>query len=280
MARTPAPSISRPSLEYFDFKGPHRVASGRLDRAGLRGVVYTPVFGRGLPVVAFGHGWMQPVSRYTETFKFLASWGIVVVAPDTARGPIASHGGLALDLRNALAIAAAGRLGGGRVRVDPAKAGVMGHSIGGGAAVLAAGADPDIKAVVTVTAAETRPSAISAGARIMTPSLHLVGGDDDMAGEDIDADGAKIAALWGGPTQLRTMKGVGHLGLPEGTHWTTALMGSSGVTAAQKATRTLAAAFFLRHLDGQDQLADELDGKIKGTKVEDPEEVRAAARKH
>lgn len=26
-------------------------------------------------------------------------------------------------------------------------------------------------------------------------------------------------------------------------------------------------AFFLRHLDGQDQLADELDGKVSGTKL-------------
>src|SRR5690606_10651987 len=135
----------------------------------------------------------------------------------------------ATDLRTALGVAAAGRLGGGRVRVDPTRTGVMGHSLGGGAAVLAAADDRDISAVVTVTPAQTSPSAIVAAAAVRVPSLHLVGSKDAMAGSGTDSVGAELAAAWGGPTQVRTVK-AGHLGLPEGAHWSTALMGSTGVT--------------------------------------------------
>lgn len=268
MARTVGPSIERPTLEYLQYRGPHRVAAGPLDPSGLPGLLYAPVYGRNLPLVAFGHGWLQPASRYTELFSFMASWGIVVVAPDTRRGPIPSHGGFALDLRNALGVAAAGRLGGGRVRVDPSRAGVMGHSLGGGAAVLAAAADRDIRAVVTVTASETSPSAVAAARSISAPSLHLVGSEDSMAGSSLSSDGARIAQAWSGPTQLRTVKGAGHLGLPEGSHWSTALLGSSGVKKVQRASRVLATAFFLRHLTDQTQLADDLDEAFAGTELE------------
>lgn len=276
MAKSPAYSIHRPSLEYLAFRGPHRISAGRTDQAGLPGVVYAPVFGRALPVVALGHGWLQPAGRYADTLRYLASWGFVAVAPDTQRGPIPSPGALALDLQAALHLMAGGRLGGGRVRVDPRKMGVMGHSIGAGAAVLAAAADPDISAVVTVTAAETRPSAVEAATRVRVPGLHLVGGEDEMAGESTLSDGAAIAAAWAGPSQLRTLKKVGHLGLPEGKHWSTALIGSTGVKRAQQVTRILATAFFLRHVDGQEQLADDLEGKLGGTTIEDLEELRAA----
>src|SRR5690606_16019950 len=121
MARKVGPSIEHPTLEYLQYRGPYRVASGPLDPSGLRGLVYAPAYGRDLPVVAFGHGWLQPVSRYTELFSFMASWGLVVVAPDTRKGPVPSHAGFATDLRTALGVAAAGRLGGGRVRVDPTR---------------------------------------------------------------------------------------------------------------------------------------------------------------
>ncbi len=277
MARKSAkqpPSIDRPTLDYLAYRGPHRVAVGRLDPSGIPGTVVAPSYGRALPVVAVGHGWLQPAVRYGETMRFLASWGIVTVAPDTERGLLPSHGAFARDLSSALDIVVAGRLAGGRVRGDGGKLGVLGHSIGGGAAVLAAAADKSIRAVMTVTAADTRPSAVGAATRVRVPGLHLVGGDDEMAGSGRDADGAAIAAAWAGDSQLRVIKGVGHYGLPEGSHWSTAVMGSTGVKKAQQATRVLAAAFFLRHLAGQDQLADELEGKIAGTKTEDLDDVR------
>ncbi|WP_188941760.1 dienelactone hydrolase family protein [Nakamurella endophytica] len=270
VAGSKAPSIDRPTLDYFEFRGPHRVAGGRLETAGMPGLVFAPASGRDLPVVALAHGWLQPVHRYADTLRFLASWGIVAVAPDTQRGPVPAPAELAQDLRTAVDLVASARLAGGRLRVDAARYGVLGHSMGGGAAVLAAASDFDVAAVMTVTASAGQPSAVSAAARVRVPGLHVVGGDDEMA----EGDGASIAAAWAGPCQLRTVKGAGHLSLAEGKHWTSTFSGSSPQTKLQRAVRSLAAAFFLRHLRAQDQLDDDLKGKIKRTALEDLAQVR------
>jgi dienelactone hydrolase len=264
-------SIDRPSLEYLSHRGPHRVAAGNLADAGMPGLVFAPTSGRGLPAVALSHGWLQPARRYSDTMRYLASWGFVVVAPDTERGPIPSHGAMAMDLTTALDLVATGKLGNGRVRVDPEKLGVIGHSIGGGAAVLAAAARSGIGAVVTVTAAATHPSAVEAAARVRVPGLHLTGADDDMA----EGDGSSIAAAWAGEAQLRTVKGASHLGLAEGSHWSSTLTGSGNEKRIQHLVRLLATAFLLRHLTDGEQLADELEGKVRGTTLEDLDEVRA-----
>ena len=166
MAKRQPPSIKRPTLEYFTFRGPHRVAIGDLAPAGLPGLVFAPTSGRRCPIVAFGHGWLQSADKYSDTMRYLASWGIIVVAPNTHRSLFSSHQGLALDLSRALRMVAYGELGAGRVRGDLRRLGVIGHSTGGGAAALAAAKDDQIKAVVTVTAAETKPSAIEAAGRL------------------------------------------------------------------------------------------------------------------
>jgi hypothetical protein len=136
--------------------------------------------------------------------------------------------------------------------------------------VLAAASDRTVRAVVTVTAAATKPSAVDAASRVHVPGLHLVGADDDMA----QGDGRSIAAAWGGTSQLRTVKGASHLGLAEGGHWTSTVSGSGDEKRIQQVVRLLATAFLLRHLTDQDQLADEIEGKIKGTTLEDLDAAR------
>jgi dienelactone hydrolase len=268
MAKPPPPSIKNPTLEYFAYKGPNRVAIGDLAPAGMPGLIFTPTSGRRLPIVAIGHGWLQSVDRYADTMRYLASWGIIVVAPNTHRSVFSSHQGLALDLSRALRMVAYGDLGAGRVRGDLRKLGVLGHSTGGGAAVLAAAKDDGIRAVVTVTAAETRPSAIEAAGKVNVPSLHLIGSKDDMA----ESDGAKIAQNCSGPAQLRIVKGSGHFGLTEGKSFINGIIGADSDKRVQQVTRMLASAFFIRHLTDATQLADELEDKVKGTTVEDLED--------
>jgi dienelactone hydrolase len=269
--KKPKIGIDRPSLDYLAHLGPHRVATGSLIPAGLSGLVFAPIAGRGFPVVGLSHGWLQSAGRYADTMRYLASWGLVVVAPDTQRGPIPSHGAMAQDLIRSLHQVAEGRLGNGRVRPNGERLGVIGHSIGGGAAVLAAATERSIGAVVTVTAAATRPSAVEAATRVHVPGLHLVGEDDDIA----TGDGRAIAAAWGGPAQLRTVKDASHLGLAEGSDWTSKITGSGNEKKTQQISRLLATAFLLRHLTDAEQLADELEGKIKGTTLEDLAAVRA-----
>jgi len=265
MARATPPSIKQPTLEYFAYRGPNRVAIGDLAPAGLPGLIFSPTSGRRLPIIAVGHGWLQSAERYSDTMRYLASWGMIVVAPNTHRSLFSSHQGLALDMSRALRMVAYGDLGAGRVRGDLRRLGVLGHSTGGGAAILAAAKDDGIKAVVTVTAAETRPSAIEAAGRVEVPSLHLIGSKDDMA----ESDGAKIARSCTGPAQLRMVKGAGHLGLSEGKSFLNGIIGADSDKRLQQVTRMLASAFFIRHLTDADQLADELENKIKGTTLED-----------
>ena len=268
MAKRQPPSIKSPTLEYFAYRGPHRVAIGDLAPAGMPGLIFAPTSGRRLPIVAVGHGWLQPADRYADTMRYLASWGIIVVAPNTHRSIFSSQQGLALDMSRALRMVAYGDLGAGRVRGDLRRLGLLGHSTGGGAAILAAARDDQIRAVVTVTAAETRPSAVHAASRVHVPSLHLIGSKDDMA----ESDGAKIARSCAGPAQLRMVKGAGHLGLAEGKHFANNLIGAESDKRVQQVTRMLASAFFIRHLADADQLADELENKVRGTSLEDLED--------
>ena len=64
------------------------------------------------------------------------------------------------------------------------------------------------------------------------------------------------------------VKGAGHLGLAEGKSFINSILGADSDKRVQQATRTLASAFFIRHLTDADQLADELEDKVKGTTVE------------
>ena len=265
MARGALPySSSRPSLEYLSHLGPHRVSVGELSAVGVPGVVFAPATGPRCPAVVFGHGYLQPVGRYADTLRYLASWGFVVAAPTGGRGPVPSPSGMALDFSRTLDRLADAKLGGGRVTVDRNRLAVAGHGIGGGAAVLAAAAAaPPVKAVVTVSATRVTPSAVEAARAVTEPGLHLVGSGDKLAAEE--SDGAAIARAWAGPVQLRRLKGAGHLGLTEGLHWSSFFLGEGSDKSTQKAVRELMTAFLLLHVAGQNQLAEAMDGKVAGT---------------
>lgn len=127
------------------------------------------------PVVAFGHGFLQSTSRYASTLSALAARGYIVVAPNSQGGIFPSHSAFADDLWRALVWA---------TRTQPnAAAGlsaVAGHSMGGGAALLAADRHPQITTVATLAAAQTRPSAVAASAGVIAPALYVVGSADSI----------------------------------------------------------------------------------------------------
>jgi dienelactone hydrolase len=246
MARTD-PAIRR-TAEELSRPGPHAVARGDLAAAGLPGVVFTPRSGLGLPAVAFGHGWLQPTSRYDELLRHLASWGVVAAAPATQRGVRVSHRQFATDLRTALDVCAGVRLGDGDISVDPGKLGLVGHGMGGGGAVLAAAIDDRCRAVATLALAETMPSAVVAARGCTMPGLHIAGGKDQVAPPIGHAE--PVARAWAGPVQLRTLPKASHLGFTAGTHWTDILIGSAAQPATRRITRALLTAFLLHHLTG------------------------------
>ena len=124
-------------LATLSKRGRNRVLVGDLDYAGITGKVYTPAEGQGLPAVAFGHDWMHKIKDYHATLRHLASWGIVVVAPNSETGMFPDHRNLSADMESALQIAAGVKLVTGNITVSPGKLGMVGHGMGGGVAALA-----------------------------------------------------------------------------------------------------------------------------------------------
>jgi dienelactone hydrolase len=268
--------------------GPHQVLRGELALVGLPGVVFTPTSGEGLPAVAFGHDWLNPASRYLGLLRHLASWGIVAAAPDTERGPFASHRGLAADLRTALDVCSSVRLGGtargAAVSVDPRKLGLAGHGMGAGAAVLAAGvtahdtrvqavgepywesgSDLVVQAVATIALSESRPSAQDAARAVHVPGMHLAFGKDLVAPPA--AGTQPVAEAWAGPSVMRTVKKASHLGIVEGKHWSDLVLDGKADLGVGTTVKALLTGFLLHHLAGEKKYSDVVDGSVKGTDV-------------
>lgn len=131
--------------------------------------------GCAFPVLAVGHGFTIPADRYRFLVDGLVPSGVILVLPTTETGLSPDHGAFGADLafatRTLLAdpafVTAAGPL-----------RGVVGHSMGGGAAVLAAASDPGLALLVGLAPAETNPSAVSAAASVTAPTLVLTGSRD------------------------------------------------------------------------------------------------------
>lgn len=134
----------------------------------------------GFPVLAFGHGFLLPVTLYGWVWQGLVPDGYVVALPRTGGELFPSHADFALDLAF---VAAELRAAAG----DPASpffgrtagtAAVLGHSMGGGCSLLAAAGDPSITAVANLAAADTNPSAIAACDSVTAPALLFSGSLD------------------------------------------------------------------------------------------------------
>jgi dienelactone hydrolase len=263
------PSSPRAALAQLTRPGPHRVLCGELGLVGLPGLVYTPAEGLGLPAVAFGHDWMQTPGRYLPLLRHLASWGLVVAAPATFRGPIPSHARFSGHLREALDVCVRVRLGEGRISVDRRRLGLVGHGMGGGCAVLAA-ADLEargesVRAVVTLAASQTRPSAIGAAELVSAPSLHLAAGKDLVSPPGGNAE--PIALAWRGASVLRMLPKANHLGFLSGPHLMDKLLAGKPQHGTALLARGLVTAFLLRHVLDQDRLDELAVGRVRRTQL-------------
>lgn len=139
------------------------------------------------PLLVFGHGFVMVWSAYENLWTHFVPEGFVMAFPRTEGGFSPSHLDFGLDIAFlAQAIQEMGE--------DPSsvlheglngKTAVMGHSMGGGASVLAAAQNGYIHALLPLAPAETSPSAIAAAASVNIPSLILAGSSDDVTPESI-----------------------------------------------------------------------------------------------
>lgn len=259
---------AKDALGVLSRPGPNEIRHGDLGLVGLPGVIYTPVQGLGLPAVVVGHDWLQPVSRYVELLRHLATWGFVAAAPNTQRGPVPSMTRFSEDLSTTLDVCCGVRLGDGRISVDARRTALVGHGIGAGAALLAASRRERLGAVVTLAPSDIRPSAVEAARAVTAPALHLAAAVDSMAPAAGHAE--PIAAAAGGPVQLRTLAKAGHLGFLQGRHWTGVLFQNKAQPKTRKLARALVTAFLLEHLCEESRVSPLTEGDVPGAPLVDP----------
>jgi dienelactone hydrolase len=157
-------------------QGPYQAGwtSETLNRNGrnLNTIIYYPSFEEGseaqidtlnglYQVIAFGHGFFMQNSFYISHFKHLASYGYIVIAPQF---PDNNHLQLGFDLLFCTDyIKSQNENPDSRFYnlIDTTKTGLSGHSMGGGASLLAAANSSSVTVAAPLAAAETNPSAIS-----------------------------------------------------------------------------------------------------------------------
>ncbi len=131
------------------------------------------------PVLVVGHGFVMTTAAYGNISDHFVPLGYIVALPTTEGGFAPNHGTFGADLAFvAGALQAAGAESGGvfEGHVLPATA-LMGHSMGGGAAMLAAAGNA-VQAVVLLAPAETNPSAVAAAAQVELPTLVFAASED------------------------------------------------------------------------------------------------------
>lgn len=135
------------------------------------------------PVLVFGHGFVMPWSVYGFYWQSLVPQGYIMAFPGTEGSFVPSHQNFGQDLAF---LCRKLREEGGNPQSAlfnhvTDKCAVMGHSMGGGASFLAMQSDTSITAMVTLAAANTNPSSITAAASVQRPSLVISGANDCVA---------------------------------------------------------------------------------------------------
>ncbi len=136
------------------------------------------------PALVFGHGYLANPTLYSETLGRLAVDGFVVIAPETRRTLLPSHSQFADDMRASLTWLVGESESSASLFTNAIRAGTFGaagHSMGGGAALLAASRDSRISVVSTFAAANTRPSSLGVVGRIRGNVQFISGSDDQIA---------------------------------------------------------------------------------------------------
>jgi hypothetical protein len=143
-------------------------------------VTFSSAISGKVPAISFGHGFVMTYDAYFNIRNAVVANGYIIAFPTTEGSFSPSHDEFAKDLAFVLkSVALLGSTSSSVLydKVDTMNC-VMGHSMGGGAAFLAAAADNTIKSIATMAAAETTPSAIAASAAVVAPGLVFAGIND------------------------------------------------------------------------------------------------------
>lgn len=159
------------------------------------------------PAIVFGHGFRQYVRLYASLGQHLASWGFIVIAPNTANGWFPDQTRFVAELRDSLTYLdtansdpASFLLG----VIDTAHYGASGHSMGGAATLTATRQDERIQAWAPLApaAALNVPTDLSAAVMI------IIGSGDTVV--PLEATARPIYDHITAPRQLLVVEGADH----------------------------------------------------------------------
>jgi hypothetical protein len=189
----------------------------------------------------------------------LASWGIVVAAPDSERGLVPSVLNLAFDLGTALDIAVGVRLGPGKISVHPDKLGLIGHGFGGSAAVFAAAGMPvKPKTVAAIFPTVTKPPAERPAATLNIPGVVF---GAPASAKALRSNAVGLWQAWDTAT-LRVISKGQPGGLAEGRRLTKVFGLPGANRKTQKAVRALLTGYLLYELGGDKIYRDFADPDV------------------
>lgn len=142
----------------------------------------TPISSGSFPLITFGHGFVMSWSAYQNIWEALVPEGYIMVFPTTETGFSPNHSDFGKDLK--FIITHLQSNGAGSIINSSNinnKSAIMGHSMGGGSAFLAAENNSNITTMVSFAAANTNPSSINAAKNISIPTLIMSGSNDCVA---------------------------------------------------------------------------------------------------
>ena len=135
------------------------------------------------PVISFGHGFLMAYDSYLYLKDSLVPLGYIIAYAKTETGIAPNHLEYGKDLAflvNQMQTEGNTPTSAFYNHIDSTSA-IMGHSMGGGASFLGCENNPVPTAMITMAAAETSPSAISAASHITIPSLVFSADEDCVA---------------------------------------------------------------------------------------------------
>lgn len=143
-----------------------------------------PVSAGTYPIIVFGHGFVMAWDAYQNIWDDLVPQGYIVAFPRTEGSISPSHSEFGKDLKflvTKLQSESATNLSSPFYNHINTKSAIMGHSMGGGSAFLAAESNLNITTMVTFAAANTTPPSIAAATNVTVPALVFAGENDCVA---------------------------------------------------------------------------------------------------
>jgi dienelactone hydrolase len=248
-----------PPAALPDMAGPFAVSTFQVtiprNHGTMPGIVYRPLpydSGSDLrPAVIFGHGYLAGAGRYDSLCRRLASHGFCVLVPASpdpgllsSLAPAADDMQAAIDFLDSLA-----RMP--EIHLDPHRLALAGHSMGGGAAFLAAQRDKtgDVKTAIGLAPYRISPHVHPESLHV--PTLVIAGTNDRSAPAAIVR--REFFEPSPAPSYYALIRAGGHNGFLDLTNWLEDRLEPFDRVVQLKATRALMTAFLQVYLAGDER---------------------------